>query len=222
MIAFLPLSLPLLIQLLHFGSFSSPHSPTPAQHPVLAYDRIFAAFADSPHSTVAFWQLFLSQHSPTPSLPPVLAYDRIFAAFTHSKNSTVIFWQLLRNRSIRRSQFGNFSTFRIPPRHRYPPFSRTMSFLLLSLPLCIRRSHFASVSSRSILPRRPCPLFSRTIAFLWLSLTLRIQQLHFGNFCTIIAFDSRNLATFPPSAFSHAAPATRSRVRSYICRFRSL
>ena len=96
--------------------FLSPHSPTPPLPPrsrvrshfcrfrtLSAFDgRILAGFAQSQHSTVAFWQLFLSPHSHTPPLPPVLAYDRIFATFTNSQYSTVAFWQLLLNLSIRR------------------------------------------------------------------------------------------------------------------------
>ena len=52
---------------------------------------ILPGFAQSLHSTVAFWQLFLSPHSPTPHLSPILAYDRIFAAFAHSQHLTVVF-----------------------------------------------------------------------------------------------------------------------------------
>ena len=118
-IAFLLLSHTLHIRWSHFGRFCSlsafdgrvlaafpPHSHTPHLPPgVLAYDRIFAAFAHSQHSTVAFWQVlhnlcirrsrfgsFSSPHSPTPHLPPVLAYDRVFAAFAHSQHLTVSFW----------------------------------------------------------------------------------------------------------------------------------
>ena len=91
-----------------FGSFSSPHSPTLPLPPVLAYDRIFAAFAHSQHSMVTFWQVLLNlcirrSHFGTLSslriLPP-----RTCPPFSH----TIAFLQLSLTRSIQRSHFGRF------------------------------------------------------------------------------------------------------------------
>ena len=84
-------------------------------------------------------------------------------------------------------------------------------------------------------PRRPSPAFSRTIALFHPSLTLRIRRTQFCSFRTLTAFDGLILAGFAQSqhstvavwqlflsAFSHAAPAPRSRVQSHFCSFRSL
>ena len=84
-------------------------------------------------------------------------------------------------------------------------------------------------------PRRPFPAFLRTIALFHPSLTLRIWRTQFCCFRTLAAFDGLILAGFAQSqhstvavwqlffsAFSHTAPAPRSRVRSHFCCFRSL
>ena len=51
---------------------------------------------------------------------------------------------------------------------------------------------------------------------------LCIRRSRFGRFCTISAFDSRVLAAFPLSSFSHPTPAPRSRICSHFCSFRAL
>ena len=84
-------------------------------------------------------------------------------------------------------------------------------------------------------PRRPSPAFSRSIALFHPSLTLRIRRTRFCSFRTLTAFHGLILAGLAQSqhstvavwqlflsAFSHAAPAPRSRVQSYFCYFRTL
>ena len=180
--------------------------------------HILAGFAQSLHSTVAFWQLFLAPHSPTPRLPPILEYDHISAAFAQSRHSKFVFSQVLHNLCIRRSRFGTFSSLRILPPQTCPPFSHTIAFLQFSLTLSIKWSYFGRFCAISafnghvlaaftlcILTPRTCFPFSHTIAFLQLSLTLGIQPLHFGRFCTIFAFDGRVLTGFAQSLHSTVA-----------------
>ena len=115
-IAFFQLLLTLSIRWSHFGSFCSLHSRTPPLPPVLAYDRIFAAFAHSAFDGRILAAFALSPHSRTPPLPPVLLNNRILAAFAVFQHSTVALWQLLLTFSIRRSHFGSFCSLRILPR----------------------------------------------------------------------------------------------------------
>ena len=128
--------------------FLSPHSPTAHLPPhsrirsdfcsfrsLSAFNgRILAGFAQSLHSMVAFWQLFLSAfshaapapssripscfgsvsspHSPTLPQAPVLAYHHVLAAFTHSALDGGI-WQLLLTFSIQSSHFGSLRSCRV-------------------------------------------------------------------------------------------------------------
>ena len=189
----------------HFGRFCT----------ISAFDgRVLAGFAQSLHSTVAFWQLFLSAFSHSAPAPR-LAYDRIFAAFAYSQHSTVAFWQVLHNLCIRRSRFDSFCTIsafdgrvlaafplRILPR-RPAPRSRV-------------RSHFAAFAHSQ----------HSTVAFWQVLHNLCIRRSGFGRFCTIFVFDGHILAGFAQSphstvafwqlflsAFTHAALAPRSRIR---------
>ena len=222
-ITFLQLSLTLSIQPSHFGMFCT----------ISAFDgRVLAAFAQSLHSTVAFWQLFLSPHSHTPHLPPVLAYDGIFAAFAYSQHSTVAFWQVWTISAFDGRVLAGFAqslhsmvafwqlflcphshTPHLPPvlayDHIFAAFAYSrhsmVAFCLVWHNLCIRRSRFGSSSSLHILTPRTCPPFSHTIAFLQLSLTLCIQPSHFGRFCTISAFDGHVWAGLAQSLHSTVA-----------------
>ena len=208
-----------------------------------------AGFAQSLHSTVASWQLFLAPHSPTPYLPPVLAYDRIFAAFAHSAfngrilagfaqslHSTVAFWQLFLSPHSHTPPLAPLLAYdRIFVAFAYSQHS-TVTFWQVLRNLCIRRSRFGSFSSLRIRPPHTCPLFLHTIEFLQLLLSRSIQRSHFGRFCPISAFDGRVLAGFAQSLHStvafwhlflsphsptlHLPP--RSRIRSEFCSFRSL
>ena len=114
-IAFLQPSLTPNIQRLRFGNFCSisafdghilaafSHSAFShaAPAPVLAYDRILAAFAHSQHSTVAFWRLLLNlsirrSHFGSVSSLRILPW-RPWPLFSH----TIMFLQLSLTHSIR-------------------------------------------------------------------------------------------------------------------------
>ena len=193
---------------------------------------ILAGFAQSQHSTVAVWQLFLSAFShPAPAprsrvrshfccFRSLSAFNgRILAEFAQSLHSKVTFWQVLHNLCIRWSRFGSISSLRIHPPRTCPPVHAydwifaafahsqhtTVAFWQVLHNLCIRRSRFGSFSSLPILPPHTCRPFSYTIAFLQLSLTLSIQRSNFGRFCTISAFDGRVLAGF--AQFLHSTVA---------------
>ena len=183
------------------------------------------------HSLAAF---------PLPILPrcPCPPFSRTIAFLQHSLTL-----------SIGRSHFGSFlslSAFdgrilaafplRIHPRCPCPPHSThsTVAFCQFCSFSVFNGRVLAAFPLR-ILPRCHCPEFTCTIPFFLLLHTLSIQRSHFGRFCTISAFDGRVLAGFAQSlhltvafwqlflfAFSHPAPAPRSRIRSHCCSFRSL
>ena len=220
-IAFLQLSLTLSIQRSHFGRFCT----------ISAFDsRLLPGFAQSLHSTVAFWQLVLSAFShsaPAPrsrirshfcSFHSLSAFNgRVLAGFAQSLHSTVAVWQLFLSafshsapapRSYIRSHFGSFHSLSAFNGRILAGFAQslhsTVAFWQVLHNLCIRRSRLAAFPLR-ILPLRTCPHFSHMIAFLQLSLTLCIQRSHFGRFCTILAFDGRVLAGFAQSLLSTVA-----------------
>ena len=125
-----------------------------------------AAFAHSPHSTVAFWQLSLSL--------------RILARRTcHPFSRTIVFWQLLPIPSIRWSDFGSFSLPTSPDGRILAAFALTtysdiLPYLLFSRAIQYRQplltqhltvAFWQLLLSFRILARRLCLPFSRTIAF---------------------------------------------------------
>ena len=235
MIAYFLLSLLLLIRLSHFGSFSSPHSPTPALYPVLAYNRIFAAFAHSPHSTVAFWQLFLAAFSHAAPAPrarvrshfcgfrSLYAFNsRILATFAQSKHSTVEFWQL----------------FLLPhsPQPLLPPvFAYDSSFATFA------PSPYSTVAFWQLFlsPHSPTPALHpvhmhdrmfdtfalsphSTVAFWQLLLNLSIRQSHFGSFSSLRILPRHPCPTFSCTIAYLPLSLTFHIRRSHIGRFCSI
>ena len=201
MIAFLRLSFTLIILRSHFGSFCS----------IAAFDsRILAAFAQSQHPTVAFWQLSLSPRPPPPPLPPVLAHDRIFTAFAHSHHSKVAFWQLLLNCSIRQSHFGSFCSIAAFDGGILAAFPLPAFFHAAPAPRSRVRSQFCSFRSLSEFDSPILSAFAQsphsTVAFWQLFRTphspssplpprSRVRS-HFYRFPSLSPFDGRVLATF--------------------------
>ena len=131
------------------------------------FHRILAAFAHSPHSTVAFWHLSLSL--------PILA-----RCPCHPFSRTIVFWQLLPIPSIRWSDFGSFSS----------PTVLMVGFWQLLLSPCILtssltsysrvRSNFDSFCSHTAFDGRILAAF----AFFLHS--------HFGNFCSLLLSHARH------------------------------
>ena len=148
-----------------------------------------------------FLTLFVFTHSDPPLHSRVRSYfsslcsfsvfnDRILAAFAHSPHSTDAFWQLLLNCSIRQSHFSCSSSL---PRRTGTPFSRTITFLPLSLTQHIRRSRFGNFCNISAFD-------SRILAAFLLSHVSPAPHSRVRSHCCIFrslsTFDGRVLATF--------------------------
>ena len=147
-----------------------------------------------------------------PTLPLILGYDCIIPSFTHSPHSADAVLQFSHTHSIRRAHFGCFCSItafdgrslaafplRILPRCPCPPFSRTITFLLLSLTLSIQRSHFGRFCTISAFDGRVLAAFSLS-AFSHPTPAPRSRiRSHFFSFRSLAAFNGRILAGFAQS-----------------------